>query len=205
MEGAMSDVIGKGFQVLSIEGGKSIEVLYWLAPNAMCFTTWERPFDVINFDKAGQKWNVSEGLPANAVYIGTYQKPVGVSEALATGCEVVLSSKVVQAQTALHDAGFTILSFHPLLDESGDLAVPTDFEMVHTGGGCMALRRDIGDFYMLLTTGDGSDVPDLDDWGDSLIGVYRKDDGEEVACVTALEWFEVMGEQVPVLGCRNTP
>lgn len=83
----MSDLIGKGFQVLSIEGDKSIEVLYWLAPNAMCFTTWERPFDVVHFDKAGQQWNVSDGLPANAVYIGTYPKPAGVSEVLAKNSE----------------------------------------------------------------------------------------------------------------------
>lgn len=78
----MSKLTGMGFQVLSIEGGKSIEVLYWLAPNTMCFTTWERPFDPANFDKPGQDWNVSEGLPANAVYIGNYAKPEGVSATL---------------------------------------------------------------------------------------------------------------------------
>lgn len=200
----MSDLLGKGFQILSIEGDKSIEVLYWLAPNAMCFTTWERPFDIVHFDKAGQQWNVSEGLPENAVYIGTYPKPAGVSEVLARNCEV-RPGKVIQAQAALHDAGFTMLSVHPLLDDSGDLAVPSDFEMVHTGGGCMALRRDVGDFYMLLTTGDGCYVPDLDDWEDNLIGVYRIEDNEEIACVTATEWFEVMGEQVPLLRCPNTP
>lgn len=78
----MGKLIGKGFQALSIEDGKSIEVLYWLAPNAMCFSTWERPFDSVSFDKAGQEWNVSEGLPASAVYIGTYEKPAAVSETL---------------------------------------------------------------------------------------------------------------------------
>lgn len=78
----MSGLIGKGFQVLSVEDGKSIEVLYWLAPNSVCFTTWERPYDSANFDKAGQEWNVSEGLPAEAVYIGTYRKPAAVSEGL---------------------------------------------------------------------------------------------------------------------------
>jgi len=78
----MSQLIGKGFQVLSIMDGRSIEVLYWLAPNTMCFTTWERPFDVADFDKAGQQWTVSEGLPADAVYIGSYPKPAAVSAAL---------------------------------------------------------------------------------------------------------------------------
>lgn len=78
----MSKLIGKGFQVLSTVDGKTTEVLYWLAPNAMCFTTWERPFDSVNFDKAGQEWNVSDGLPADAVYIGNYEKPTAVSDAL---------------------------------------------------------------------------------------------------------------------------
>lgn len=197
----MSELIGKGFQILSIEGNKSIEVLYWLAPSAMCFTTYERPFDVAHFDKAGQQWAVVDGLPTNAAYIGTYPKPAGVSEVLARG--KIQAGAVAVAQAALHDAGFTIPSAHPLLDESGELAISTDFEAVHTGGGCMALRCDVGEFYMLLTTGDGCSVPDLDDWEDNLIGVYRKADDEEIACVTALEWLEAMGEQAPSLRCRN--
>lgn len=82
---AMGKVIGKGFQVVSVDDGKSIEVLYWLAPNTQCFTTWERPFDSANFDKAGQEWNVSEGLPADAVYIGTYKEPADVSPRLVRG------------------------------------------------------------------------------------------------------------------------
>lgn len=81
----MGNVIGKGFQVLSMEDGKPIEVLYWLAPNTQCFTTWERAFDSANFDKARQQWNVSEGLPANAEYIGTYKEPAGVSPRLVRG------------------------------------------------------------------------------------------------------------------------
>lgn len=79
---AKGQLLGKGFQVLSIQDGCSVEVLYWLAPNAVCFTTWDRPFDSVNFDKAGQVWDVSEGLPAEAVYIGWYPKPKAVSAAL---------------------------------------------------------------------------------------------------------------------------
>lgn len=75
----MTKLLGKGFQVLSLADGKSIEVLYWIAPNGQCFTTWERPYDSVNFDKTGQTWNPSEGLPAEAVYIGTYPKPCDVS------------------------------------------------------------------------------------------------------------------------------
>lgn len=72
-------VIGKGFQVVGVEDGKPVEVLYWLAPSAQCFTTWERPFESANFDKSGQEWMASDGLPADAVYVGTYEEPAGVS------------------------------------------------------------------------------------------------------------------------------
>lgn len=80
----MSKLMGKGFQVLSIEDSKQIEVLYWLAPNSICFTTWKHPFDAVNFDKADQVWHVSDGLAASAVYIGTYEKPAAVSSFVAS-------------------------------------------------------------------------------------------------------------------------
>ncbi|MND11759.1 hypothetical protein D3C87_686420 [compost metagenome] len=80
----MSKQIGKGFQVLSINGDQSIEVLYWVAPNNACFSSLERQFDAINFDKPGQAWHLCDGCPAEAVFIGNYAKPEAVNAAQAS-------------------------------------------------------------------------------------------------------------------------
>lgn len=75
----MKQVIGKGFQVLSIVDGESIEILYWLTPDGVSYTTDERAFDSANFDKKGQQWRVSEEFPAEAVFIGNYAKPEAIN------------------------------------------------------------------------------------------------------------------------------
>lgn len=100
----------------------------------------------------------------------------------------------IHTRNALNAAGFNFSLDHALLiDKSGQFDPRgSGFAAVHTGGGCMALRRDSGDFYILLTSGDGSDVPDMQDWDSSLIGVYRDSDDEEIACVTAMEWQQVV-------------
>ncbi|NDP49498.1 MAG: hypothetical protein GZ085_14140 [Sulfuriferula multivorans] len=99
-----------------------------------------------------------------------------------------------QARHALRVAGITVPLIHPLFTASGGCLDPcaSGFMVVHTGGGCMALRRDSDDFYMMITSEDGSDVPDIQELENSLIGVYRVLDGEEIACVTALAWKEVI-------------
>lgn len=96
--------------------------------------------------------------------------------------------------TELQAAGFNIPTSHPLLSADGSPkdSVTEGFQLVHTGGGCMAMRRDFGSHYMLLTSDDGSDVPDMEDWQSSLIGVYRESDDEPLACVTAQEWQQVI-------------
>lgn len=56
---------------------------------------------------------------------------------------------------------------------------PANFDLYTTGGGCMAWRCDVGAYHVLITTDDGTHVPD--ERGDSvLIGVYDAD-GEQIA------------------------
>lgn len=100
----------------------------------------------------------------------------------------------IHTRNALNAAGFNLSLGHALLtDDSGQFDPGgSGFNAVHTGGGCMALRRDSGDFYILITSDDGCDVPDTQDWDSSLIGVYRNSDDEEIACVTAMEWQQVV-------------
>ncbi|WP_219096211.1 hypothetical protein [Pseudomonas sp. UMAB-40] len=107
-----------------------------------------------------------------------------------------------QTLNALRTAGFTASLSHPLVAEDGGRIDPCaiGFVAVHTGGGCMALRRQSGEFYMLITSEDGSAVPDLQEWEDNLIGVYRESDDEEIACVTALEWQEVIRIEATATG-----
>ncbi|MBP3998299.1 hypothetical protein [Pseudomonas koreensis] len=102
----------------------------------------------------------------------------------------------IQTRNALNAAGFTLSLGHALFtDDSGQFDPRSSgFVAVHTGGGCMALRRDSGDFYILITSDDGSDVPDMQDWNSSLIGVYRDSDDEEIACITAMEWQQVVSD-----------
>lgn len=52
----------------------------------------------------------------------------------------------------------------------------------------MALRKQIGDYYMLITSEDGCYLPDQDEWEENLIGVYRDSDDAEISIMTALQW-----------------
>lgn len=66
---------------------------------------------------------------------------------------------------------------NPLLSECGRFWVSAEtygFEPFHTGGGCMALRRDVpGDRYLLLTSSDGSHIPDKPEDADTaILGLY---------------------------------
>ena len=59
------------------------------------------------------------------------------------------------------------------------------FKPYHTGGGCMAMRKDLpnGD-YLLLTTSDGIHIPDKpEDAADAILGRYVSD-GEAIAYIT---------------------
>lgn len=97
-------------------------------------------------------------------------------------------------QQALTGAGFALSDFKSISGADGSIK-PTGldgFEVVETGGGCLALRRDVGGFYMLLTSECGSDVPDEQDWEQNLIGIYRKDDDSEVMCMPARELLDLI-------------
>ena len=102
----------------------------------------------------------------------------------------------IHARNTLNAAGITLSLGHTLLtDDSGQFDPSgSGFVAVHTGGGCMALRRDCGDFYILITSEDGSDVPDMQDGDSNLIGIYRESDDEEIACVAAMEWQQVLSD-----------
>lgn len=104
-----------------------------------------------------------------------------------------------EAQKLLREAGFSTPFGHPFLDDTGAIVDPADsgFIEVQTGGGCIALRRDIGDFFMLITSEDGCDAPDLQQWESNLIGIYREgagdEDDREIVCVNARVWEELVG------------
>lgn len=74
---------------------------------------------------------------------------------------------------------------NPLLSECGRFAVdPKDygFEGWATGGGCVALRKELeSGRYMLLTCSDGIDLPDAS--GDDLLGLYSQS-GEPIAMIS---------------------
>lgn len=103
-------------------------------------------------------------------------------------------------QNALTSAGINLPDIKPEVDGSLKLTALPGFEVVHTGGGCKALRRDANGFYTLLTSECGSDVPDEEDWEENLIGVYRDADDEEVLCLTARELLEMVNAQRPKSG-----
>jgi len=73
---------------------------------------------------------------------------------------------------------------NPLLSECGRFAVdPKDygFEGWASGGGCVALRKELeSGRYMLLTCSEGLDLPDAT--GDDLLGLYSKD-GDPIAII----------------------
>ena len=66
---------------------------------------------------------------------------------------------------------------NPMMSECGRFGVdPVEaygFEVWHTGGGCMALRKDLpnGDYY-LLTDADGSAIPTQEEWATAIYGRY---------------------------------
>lgn len=100
----------------------------------------------------------------------------------------------IYAQNSLIEAGFTLPLSHVLFTSASESIDPSfpGFVAVQTGGGCKALRCEVGDFYILITSADGSDVPDMQDWDSCIIGVYRESDDDEIACVTAIEWQDVI-------------
>jgi hypothetical protein len=77
---------------------------------------------------------------------------------------------------------------NPFLSPDG--STPVDpltygFQVLGTGSGCTALSRNVGEGrIMMLTDNGGADIPDLDDWESSLVGLQNAD-GEELACVAA--------------------
>lgn len=94
---------------------------------------------------------------------------------------------------------------YPLCAAEGSCSASNDVEFVdmETGGGCRALRRSMGDLFMLITDGDGSNLPDLQDWKENMIGVYREADDEEVAVLTPLQWIQV--KEIEAKRCSSTP
>lgn len=102
---------------------------------------------------------------------------------------------VTEIKTTLAAAGFKMPDMSTV---AGTNIVKTaglaGFSKVHTGGGCMALRRDAGDFFIMLTDEGGCDLPDEQDWEQNLIGIHREtDDGdEEVLCMSAREFLDLI-------------
>lgn len=94
---------------------------------------------------------------------------------------------------------------YPLCAVEGGCSASTDveFEEMHTGGGCLALRRSMGGLFMLITDEDGSNLPDMQDWKENMIGVYREADDEEVVVLTPLQWMQV--KEIEAKRCSSTP
>lgn len=101
---------------------------------------------------------------------------------------------LLENQHAMTAAGFALTDFKSIAGADGTLKCTglEGFEVVETGGGCLALRRDAGEFYMLLTSECGSDVPEEDDWEENLIGIYREADDSEVMCMSARELLDMI-------------
>lgn len=113
----------------------------------------------------------------------------------------------VEAIQALKDSGFNFphelgLFGHPMLNDEGNTVDPITigFSIIHTGGGCEALELSVGDFVILVTSDDGCSVPAEAEWADSLIGIYRAEDREEVAMFTGLQWLEMVSSLVDSVG-----
>ncbi|MCU9527554.1 hypothetical protein [Pseudomonas mosselii] len=102
---------------------------------------------------------------------------------------------VTEIKSTLAAAGFKMPDMSPVAETNiVKTAGLCGFSKVHTGGGCMALRRDAGDFYIMLTDEGGSDLPDEQDWEQNLIGIYRETDegDEEVICMSAREFLDLI-------------
>lgn len=102
---------------------------------------------------------------------------------------MAILNPVVVARTALQIAGFDLARYRAL--PAG--AFGAGFALAHMGGGCMAMRKECGAFYMVLTSEGGDDVPDQEDWDSNLVGVYHQADGAVVMCVSVSEWQQVAG------------
>lgn len=109
----------------------------------------------------------------------------------------------VEATQALKDSGFKFphelgLFRHPMLNDEGNTVDPVTlgFTIIGTGGGCEALELAVGEFHIWITADDGCTTPAESEWAESLIGIYRADDREEVAMLTGLQWLEMMGSLV---------
>lgn len=98
---------------------------------------------------------------------------------------------------ALIAAGIDLSDFKSIAGADGTFKCTglVGFEVVETGGGCRALRRNAGGLYMLLTSECGSDVPEEEDWEDNLIGIYREDDDSEVMCMSARELLDLINNE----------
>lgn len=79
---------------------------------------------------------------------------------------------------------------NPMMSECGRFGVDPKsygFEQFHTGGGFMALYKELSDGdYLLLTNADGDDIPEQAEWATALLGRYNKD-GEPLALITLLD------------------
>ncbi|MGG2621682.1 hypothetical protein [Pseudomonas aeruginosa] len=109
----------------------------------------------------------------------------------------------VEATQALKNSGFKFphesgLFRHPLLNGEGNTVDPLalGFNIIGTGGGCEALELAVGEFLIWITADDGCSTPAEAEWADSLIGIYRAEDREEVAMLTGLQWLEMVGSLV---------
>lgn len=69
---------------------------------------------------------------------------------------------------------------NPFLSDCGRFSVDPEyygFKPHHTGGGCMALRKDRPDGkYYLLTDSGGSEIPTAEEADDALLGLYEADE-----------------------------
>jgi hypothetical protein len=86
---------------------------------------------------------------------------------------------------AFSHEGFEIRN--PYLSECGRFSVDPEitygFILSHTGGGCMALIKDIGDNKSIWLTDDsGTAIPELEESGDALLGLFHG--SQQIAIVT---------------------
>ncbi|RMM39284.1 hypothetical protein QO021_30165 (plasmid) [Pseudomonas amygdali pv. lachrymans] len=104
---------------------------------------------------------------------------------------------LIETQQTLTAVEFVLSDIKSIVGADGTLKCTglEGFEVVETGGGCLALRRDAGELYMLLTSECGSDVPDEEDWEENLIGIYREDDDSEVMCMSARELLDLINTE----------
>lgn len=81
---------------------------------------------------------------------------------------------------------------------NAELMVAAGYTPYHTGGGCMAWRKDIDRGYLLITTEDASIDGNAEDqiW---MVGRYLED-GEEYGYITAAYWIGLDLQKATVIG-----